>query len=169
MSNKGIWQLAANIKLLVLDVDGVLTDGSLRFDAEGKEQKTFHARDGYGMRALMRSGVEIAIISGRNSRPVEARMQELDIRYVYLGQSNKIATLEALIQELGITLAEVAYVGDDVPDLECMNVVGLSVAVRDAHTSVRNAASWSTTLPGGRGAVREVCDLLMDARQVVTT
>ena len=169
MTNKGVWQRAAAIKLLVLDVDGVLTDGRLFFDAEGREQKVFHARDGYGMRALMRSGTEIAIISGRKSRPVEARMQELNIRYVHLGQSDKIATLNKLAADLKITLQEIAYVGDDMPDLECMQAVGLAVAVNDAHQSVRKAADWRTTLPGGSGAVREVCDLLMDAQQVIRT
>ena len=169
MTNKGVWQRAAAIQLLVLDVDGVLTDGRLFFDAEGREQKVFHARDGYGMRALMRSGKEIAIISGRNSRAVEARMQELDIRYVYLGQSDKIATLNKLAADLKITLQEIAYVGDDMPDLECMHAVGLAVAVNDAHQSVRKAADWRTTLPCGLGAVREVCDLLMDAQQVIRT
>jgi len=167
MTKKGIWQRAAGIKLLVLDVDGVLTDGRLLFDAEGREQKVFHARDGYGMRALMRYGTELAIISGRKSRPVEARMKELDVPYVYLGQSDKVATLNMLIQELGIKLQQVAYVGDDIPDLTCMQAVGLSVAVHDAHPTVRKQANWRTTLPGGRGAVREVCDLLIDAQQVV--
>ncbi|MFT4591879.1 MAG: 3-deoxy-D-manno-octulosonate 8-phosphate phosphatase (KDO 8-P phosphatase) [Gammaproteobacteria bacterium] len=167
MTKKGIWQRAAGIKLLVLDVDGVLTDGRLLFDAEGREQKVFHARDGYGMRALMRYGTELAIISGRKSRPVEARMKELDVPYVYLGQSDKVATLNKLIQELGIKLQQVAYVGDDIPDLACMQAVGLSIAVHDAHQTVRKQADWRTTLPGGRGAVREVCDLLIDAQQVV--
>ena len=167
MTKKGIWQRAAGIKLLVLDVDGVLTDGRLLFDAEGREQKVFHARDGYGMRALMRYGTELAIISGRKSRPVEARMKELDVPYVYLGQSDKVATLNMLIQELGIKLQQVAYVGDDIPDLTCMQAVGLSVAVHDAHPTVRKQANWRTTLPGGLGAVREVCDLLIDAQQIV--
>ena len=167
MTNKGIWQRAAGIKLLVLDVDGVLTDGRLLFDAEGREQKVFHARDGYGIRALMRSEIEVAIISGRKSRPVEARMQELDVRHVYLGQSDKISTLNKLAEQLGITLQQIAYVGDDMPDLECMQAVGLAVAVHDAHQTIRKASDWRTSLPGGRGAVREVCDLLMDAQQVI--
>jgi 3-deoxy-D-manno-octulosonate 8-phosphate phosphatase (KDO 8-P phosphatase) len=167
MTNKGIWQRAAGIKLLVLDVDGVLTDGRLLFDAEGREQKVFHARDGYGIRALMRSEIEVAIISGRKSRPVEARMQELDVRYVYLGQSDKIAILNQLAEELGITLQQIAYVGDDIPDLECMQACGLAVAVNDAHKTIRKISDWRTTLSGGRGAVREVCDLLMDAQQVI--
>ena len=167
MTNKGIWQRAAGIKLLVLDVDGVLTDGRLLFDAEGREQKVFHARDGYGIRALMRSDIEVAIISGRKSRPVEARMQELDVRYVYLGQSDKIATLNKLAEQLGITLQQIAYVGDDMPDLECMQAVGMSIAVHDAHQTIRKISDWRTSLPGGRGAVREVCDLIMDAQQVI--
>ncbi|MDG2155512.1 MAG: 3-deoxy-manno-octulosonate-8-phosphatase KdsC [Gammaproteobacteria bacterium] len=169
MTKKAIWQRAANIKLLVLDVDGVLTDGRLFFDAEGREQKVFHARDGYGMRALMRHGMELAIISGRKSRPVEARMKELDVAYVYLGQSDKINALNTLIKKLGIKLQQVAYVGDDIPDLECMQAAGLSIAVQDAHQTVRKQADWLTTAPGGSGAVREVCDLLIDAQQAVQT
>lgn len=169
MTKKAIWQRAANIKLLVLDVDGVLTDGRLFFDAEGREQKVFHARDGYGMRALMRHGIELAIISGRKSRPVEARMKELDVAYVYLGQSDKVDALNKLINKLGIKLQQVAYAGDDIPDLECMQAVGLSIAVRDAHQAVRKQADWLTTAPGGSGAVREVCDLLIDAQQIVQT
>jgi len=164
MTEHGIWKRAAAIKLLVLDVDGVLTTGALYFDAEGREQKVFHARDGYGMRALMRAGIEIAIISGRKSRPVEARMNELDIRHVYLGQNNKIKTLEDLTEKLGITMNEVAYVGDDMPDKVCMEAVGLAIAVHDAHSSIRRIADWRTTLPGGRGAVREVCDLIIDSQ-----
>ena len=97
----------------------------------------------------------------------KARMKELDVPYVYLGQSDKVATLNKLIQELGIKLQQVAYVGDDIPDLACMQAVGLSIAVHDAHQTVRKQADWRTTLPGGRGAVREVCDLLIDAQQVV--
>ena len=96
-------------------------------------------------------------------------MKELDVPYVYLGQSDKVATLKKLIQELGIKLQQVAYVGDDIPDLECMQAVGLSVAVHDAHQTVRKQADWRTTLPGGHGAVREVCDLLIDAQQVAQT
>jgi len=165
MTGHGIWKRAAAIKLLVLDVDGVLTDGCIAFDADGREQKVFHARDGYGMRALMHNGVEIAIISGRKSKPVETRMDELGIKHVFLGEKDKISKLNSLTETLGITFAEIAYVGDDAPDLDCMAVVGLAVAVNDAHQSVRKVAHLCTALPGGRGAVREVCDLIIDARQ----
>jgi len=164
MTKHGIWKRAADVKLLVLDVDGVLTDGRLLFDADGKEQKVFHAKDGYGMRSLMRVGIEIAIISGRKSRPVQARMDELGVQHVFLGQSQKLDTLKTLAGKLGITLDQIAYMGDDVPDKECMEAVGLAVAVNDAHPAVRKIADLRTSLPGGRGAVREVCDLILDVQ-----
>jgi len=164
MTGPGVWKLAVEIRLLVLDVDGVLTDGSLYFDAEGHEQKVFNAKDGYGMRRLMKAGIQIAIISGRKSRPVQARMDELGIQHVFLGQNQKLETLEKLTEKLGLTLDQVAYVGDDAPDIECMETVGLAIAVNDAHTSVRKIAQLRTSLPGGRGAVREVCDLILDAQ-----
>jgi 3-deoxy-D-manno-octulosonate 8-phosphate phosphatase (KDO 8-P phosphatase) len=167
MTNKGVWQRAADIKLLVLDVDGVLTDGKLLFDAEGREQKVFHARDGYGIRALMQSKIEVAIISGRQSKPVTARMNELDVQHVYLGESNKISVLNQLAKKLKVSLQQIAYVGDDIPDFECMEAVGLAVAVHDAHQKIRKISNWRTSLPGGNGAVREVCDLLMDSQQTI--
>jgi 3-deoxy-D-manno-octulosonate 8-phosphate phosphatase (KDO 8-P phosphatase) len=157
---------AAAIKLLALDVDGVLTDGRLFFDANGKEQKIFHARDGYGLRQAMRNGIEIAIISGRGCKAVVKRMQELGIHHVFLSQDDKITTLQTLTAKLGIESNQVAYVGDDLPDIKCMSLAGLAVAVADAHTDVRAMADWTTSLGGGMGAVREVCDLLISARNI---
>jgi len=156
-----VQSLAAKIRLLVLDVDGVLTDGQLYFDAAGKECKVFHARDGYGIRRVLDAGIEVAIISGRKSKAVENRAAELGIAHVYLKTVNKLEVLEKLIAKLGINHDAVACVGDDVPDLACLEKAGLAVAVADAHQDLDAVADWHTHLGGGRGAVREVCDLLL--------
>ena len=156
--------LAADIRLLVLDVDGVLTDGSLHFDAKGKECKVFHARDGFGIRRVLESGIEVAIISGRKSVPVEKRAAELGITHVFLGIKDKPSVLRELTSKLKIELSAVASVGDDVPDKGCMELAGLAVAVADAHPDLDAVADWHTHLGGGHGAVREVCDLLLTAR-----
>lgn len=149
------------VKLLVLDVDGVLTDGRLYFDAEGREQKVFHVRDGYGIKALQDSGVAVAVISGRSSVAVEVRVAELGIEHVLLGQDNKVRALDQIADKLGVPMSAVACVGDDTPDIEIMSSAGLGIAVADAHPDVIAAADWTTKLGGGAGAVREVCDLLM--------
>lgn len=156
-----VQSLARKIRLLVLDVDGVLTDGRLHFDAAGKEFKVFHARDGYGIRRLLKAGIRVAIISGRQSVAVKKRAAELGIDYVYLKVDNKLAVLTDLIEQLKITYEAVACVGDDVPDLACMEKAGLAVAVADAHPDLDAVADWHTHLGGGHGAVREVCDLLL--------
>jgi len=154
---------AADIRLLVLDVDGVLTDGRLPFDANGGECKVFHVRDGYGIRRLLETGIEVALISGRKSVAVKKRAEELCIRHVYLGAKDKLPTLQTLAGKLGLSLGHIAYVGDDVPDLACMQAVGLPIAVADAHSDLDAVADWHTHLGGGQGAVREVCDLLLSA------
>jgi len=159
--SKSIRQQAASVKLLVLDVDGVLTDGRLHFDAEGREQKVFHVRDGYGIKALQSSGVAVAVISGRSSVAVETRVAELGIRHFRLGQNDKSEALRHILDELSIPMSAVACIGDDTPDLEIMRSAGLGIAVADAHPDVIAAADWTTRLGGGAGAVREVCDLLM--------
>jgi 3-deoxy-D-manno-octulosonate 8-phosphate phosphatase (KDO 8-P phosphatase) len=159
-----VHSLASKIRLLVLDVDGVLTDGRLHFDAKGNEFKVFHARDGYGIRRVLQAGIEVAIISGRKSVAVEKRAAELDIRHVFLGVKNKPAVLNELTTKLGVRMQEAAFVGDDVPDLRCMQEAGLAVAVADAHPDLEAVADWHTSLGGGTGAVREVCDLILAAR-----
>ena len=159
---------AAKVRLLVLDVDGVLTDGRLQFDAKGNEFKVFHARDGYGIRRALGSGLEIAIISGRKSVPVEKRARELGIKHVYLGIDDKPAALKKLLEKVGCDMSEAAYVGDDVPDMQCMQLVGLAIAVADAHAELDAVADWHTTHDGGRGAVREVCDLLLTAQDILS-
>lgn len=155
---------AARLKLLILDVDGVLTDGRLFFDNQGLEYKCFHARDGHGIKLLRQTGVEVAVISGRKSNSVALRMQSLGIEHVYQGYENKIAAFENLMQKLGVDPVQVAHVGDDVLDLPIMTRVGLAIAVDDANFAVKQRAHWCTTLPGGQGAVREVCDLIMQAQ-----
>ena len=155
---------AAAIRLLILDVDGVLTDGRLLMGDDGAEYKCFHTRDGHGMKQLMNSGVEIAIISGRQSSAVTRRMAELGVARVAQGQADKQASYEQLLQELELTPNQVAYMGDDSPDLAIMQQIGLSAAVADAHELTLNGADWLASKPGGLGAVREFCDLLLQAQ-----
>jgi 3-deoxy-D-manno-octulosonate 8-phosphate phosphatase (KDO 8-P phosphatase) len=153
--------MAPAIRLLVLDVDGVLTDGRLYFGPRGEALKAFHVRDGVGIRELQRAGLEIAVISGRRSPMVAARCRELGVRHVVQGVGDKLAALTRLCVRLKLTPAACACVGDDLPDVPLMRVAALSFAVADAHRAARRAADVVTRLPGGRGAVREVCDHLL--------
>ena len=152
------------IKLLILDVDGVLTDGRLFFDHNGVEYKCFHARDGHGIKLLRQTGVEVAVISGRKSNSVALRMQSLGVELVYQGHENKVGAFEEIISQLNISPLQAAHVGDDLLDLPIMRRVGLAIAVQDANFAVKERADWCTQAVGGRGAVREVCDLLMQAQ-----
>ena len=160
----GATPLAA-IELLVLDVDGVLTDGRLRYGAGGEVEKVFHVRDGHGIKALQAAGVRVAVISGRESRAVAQRCAELGISEVLQGVADKAAAFEALIARLGVTPRSCACVGDDTPDIALMARTGLAVAVADAHADARRAAHRRTRLPGGAGAGRDVCDWLLAARR----
>lgn len=155
---------ARRVRLLVLDVDGVLTDGRIHMTERGEETKVFHVRDGSGLVALRGAGVDVAIISGRNSPAVDRRAGELGIRHVRQGAGDKGAALDVLLRELGVGDAEVGCVGDDTPDVPLFRRAGLAIAVADAHPSAKAAAHWVTTLAGGQGAVREVCDLLLATR-----
>ena len=159
-----ILQRAARIRLVVFDVDGVLTDGGLFIDTEGREHKVFHSRDGHGMKMLQESGVAIAIITGRSSPAVAHRMASLGIEHVYQGQQDKLPAFRALLQSLSLVPEQAAYVGDDVVDLPVMRQVGLAVAVQDAHELVKRHAHWITSHAGGRGAARDVCELIMEAQ-----
>ncbi len=161
---QAVLEKAKKLKLLILDVDGVLTDGKLFFDNEGNEYKAFHSRDGHGIKLLRQTGVEVAVISGRKSNSVALRMKNLGIEYVYQGHENKIAAFNEIIEKLRITPDQAAHVGDDLLDLPIMTRVGLAIAVDDANFAVKQRADWCTTLPGGHGAVREVCDLIMQAQ-----
>lgn len=154
---------ARKIRLLVLDVDGVLTDGRLFISPSGEEFKVFHVRDGSGLVAVQRQGVAVAIISGRDSEAVTRRAGELGIRHVRQGVADKAAELAALMRELGVSPAETACVGDDTPDIPMLKAAGLAIAVADAHPALRPVAHWVTPTRGGRGAVRDVCDLLLSA------
>jgi len=152
------------IKLVALDVDGVLTDGNLYFSARGETFKVFHARDGHGIKLLMGSGVEVAAISGRRSAAVTARMRELKVRHVVQGCSDKVAALRKLTLRLGIEPLKCACMVDDTVDLPLMSAVGFAAAVADAHPLVLAAAHWISAAPGGRGAVREFVDSILRAR-----
>lgn len=151
------------LRTLVLDVDGVLTDGRLWFGADGEALKVFHVRDGYGIKALLRAGIEVVVISGRRSAAVERRCAELGIRHVRQGVEDKVTAFRELLALVGGTEATSACVVDDTPDLPLMAAVAFPVAVADAHPDVRAAARYVTAAPGGLGAVREVCDLLVEA------
>ncbi len=159
-----ITEKAKKIKLLILDVDGVLTDGKLFFDNDGNEYKSFHARDGHGIKLLRQTGVEVAVISGRKSNSVALRMKSLGIEHVYQGHENKLAAFNEVLQKLNITPDQAAHMGDDLLDLPLMTRVGLSIAVADANFAVVARADWCTLLSGGNGAVREVCDFIMQAQ-----
>ncbi len=158
------WQRAQNIRLLILDVDGVLTDGRLYFDAKGEALKVFHVRDGHGIKLAQRAGIEVALVSGRRSDPAYHRAKELGVSRFHEGVRDKVAVLEEIMAAMQIEATQVAAVGDDLVDLPLMSRVGLAVAVADAVPEVLAAAHWVTSLPGGRGAVRQGCDLLLKAQ-----
>lgn len=151
---------AAAIRLLVLDVDGVLTDGRLYFSAEGEALKAFHVRDGAGIVQLRKLGLTVAVISGRTSRAVDYRMRELGVSHVKQGIGDKQQALQALLNELNLDRQALACIGDDTPDIPMLKMAHLAVAVQDAHPQVRAAAHYVTQQAGGQGAVREVCDLI---------
>ncbi len=162
-----ILEIAKQIRLVIFDVDGVLTDGGLIFDESGREYKVFNVKDGQGIKMLRDGGVEIAVISARESKSVSVRMTSLGVKHVYQGQDDKGLAFDDLCEKLSINPRHVAYVGDDVPDLRLFSRVGLAIAVADAHVAVRQRADWCTSLAGGRGAAREVCDLILTAKQML--
>lgn len=164
-----ILEKAAQIKLAIFDVDGVLTDGSLFFGDDGEEYKAFYSRDGLGMQLLQKTGVDIAVITARSSQVVEHRMRNLGIAHVYQGRMNKLLAFEEILAKLGVTPAQTAYAGDDVVDLPVMHKVGLAIAVQDAHPFVKQHAHWITQHGGGRGAARDVCELIMQAQGTLET
>ena len=164
---KDINEKAARIRLVIFDVDGVLTDGSLFVGDDGQEYKAFNSRDGHGIKMLLKYGVEIAIITGRTSKVVEHRMANLGINHIYQGKLDKLPAYEELRAKLGISPEETAYVGDDVVDLPVMRRVGLAIAVQDAHPLVLRHSHWQTPSTGGRGAARDVCEMLMEAKGVL--
>ena len=155
---------ASRIKLVAFDVDGTLTDGRLWLTEDGREIKTFHVHDGLGIKRLSRHGIEVALISARVSHAVELRAEQLGIDHVYQGKQDKRGCLEDILRGSGLTAAQAAYVGDDLPDLAPMSICGLAVAVVNARPEVVQAAHWQTQARGGRGAAREVCDFILAAQ-----
>jgi len=155
---------ARAVRLLALDVDGVLTDGRLWYDNSGEELKAFHIQDGLGIKLLQGTGVTVAIITGRTSALVARRAAELGITHVIQGREDKLVALRSLCRELNIELAEVAYLGDDLPDLSAICGVGLGMTVADGHALMAKHAHYRTTRSGGFGAVREACELIMQAQ-----
>lgn len=162
-----IFQKAAAIKLLILDVDGVLTNGKIYFTESGAEYKAFNTKDGLGIKLLLKTGVTIGIISGRESASVEQRLRPLGVKYIYQKQNNKLLALKKLTTKLKLTKQQIAYVGDDLTDLPILTQVGLSIAVADADDFVKQHVDWITKSPGGMGAVREACELIMQAQNTL--
>ncbi len=162
-----LFQRAAEIQLLICDVDGVFTDGRIYLSPEGEALKTFHTRDGYGIKCLMSAGVEIAVITGRKSLMVEQRMASLGIKHLYQGQEDKTVAYLDLLSQLPISAKNIAYIGDDLIDWPVMSQVGFSVCVKDGHPLLVQRANFITRTPGGYGAVREICDLILEARQEI--
>ncbi|HLF31597.1 MAG TPA: HAD-IIIA family hydrolase [Xanthomonadales bacterium] len=155
---------AGKIRLLALDVDGVLTDGSLYYDQAGNELKAFSTRDGLGIKALQKFNIRVAIISGRRSAIVAHRAGELAIDFVYQGIENKLDAFNDLLEKTGCSEEEACYAGDDWTDIPVLDRVGLSVTVPDADALLRNRVHWVTERGGGKGAVREICDLILQAQ-----
>jgi 3-deoxy-D-manno-octulosonate 8-phosphate phosphatase (KDO 8-P phosphatase) len=155
---------AKNIRLLALDVDGVLTDGRLYFDNQGNEMKSFSTRDGLGMRLLDEAGIVLALITARSSNIVAQRAANLGIEHIYQGSNRKLDAYNHLLADTGIEESEVCYAGDDWLDIPLLDRVGLAVTVADADEVVKSRAHWVTSRPGGRGAVREICDLILAAQ-----
>lgn len=153
--------LPANVRLAAFDVDGVLTDGRFWLSADGVETKAFHTQDGYGLKMLLRAGVEVAIISSRSSEAVRLRMDELGVRHVLQGIANKVEAFRTLIADLKLSPADCVYAGDDMPDLPLLQEVGFAVAVANAVPEIKAACDYTTRAPGGAGAVREICEMLL--------
>ena len=159
-----IVEIAKQIKLLICDVDGVFSDGLVYMGNNGEELKTFHTRDGYGVKSLMNAGIEIAIITGRKSQIVTNRMSALGITLIYQGQDDKVKAYQDICEKLNIAPQYTGYIGDDLIDWPVMEKVALKVCVADGHPLLRQKANYVTQINGGHGAVREVCDLILQAR-----
>lgn len=154
---------AARVRLACFDVDGVMTDGGLYYSDAGHEAKRFHVLDGLGLKLLLASGFEVAVITARDTKAVATRMRDLGIRHVFAGVEDKRACMLTLARTLGLEASQVAHVGDDLPDLGLMAAVGFAVTVANAHPRIAQVAHWQTARRGGDGAVREVCELILAA------
>lgn len=155
------------IKLLACDVDGVFSDGRIYLGNQGEELKAFHTRDGYGIKALINAGIEVAIITGRQSQIVTNRMTALGVKHIIQGEEQKSIALQRLQDQLGINVSETAALGDDCPDLGMFDNAMLNIAVEDAHPTVLRHANYVTKNRGGFGAVREVCDIILDCKKLL--
>jgi 3-deoxy-D-manno-octulosonate 8-phosphate phosphatase (KDO 8-P phosphatase) len=155
---------AKKIELVIFDIDGVMTDGGLFFDNQGGEYKAFNSLDGHGLRMLQECGVRVAVITGRKSELVEHRMRDLGVSLLYQGYRDKKPAFKALLKEVGLRKDQITYVGDDVVDLPVMSQLDFAIAVQNAHPFVKQHAHWITNRSGGKGAVRDVCEFLLEAR-----
>jgi len=163
-SKEDLLNIARHIKLLILDVDGVLTDGSIMLDNEENEFKSFHVRDGHGIKMLKKAGLIVAMVTGRHSQVVERRARELGITDVYQDCHDKMIPYRQLLEKYSVDSGKVAYIGDDIVDLPLLHMAGFSIAVADAAEEAKGAAMMITKSTGGRGAVREVSDFLLKAK-----
>jgi 3-deoxy-D-manno-octulosonate 8-phosphate phosphatase (KDO 8-P phosphatase) len=164
MKNSELSEKLKSIRLLLLDVDGVLTDGALIYSHDGRETKIFNVRDGLGLKLAMAAGIQVGIVTGRKSTALDHRCRDLGIRHSFAGIQDKAKILEIIVEQTGVAPEQTAFIGDDLPDLPLMRRVGLSIAVADASKTVLQNADWATTAAGGCGAVREVCEALLKAR-----
>ena len=162
---KHIIDKAKKIKCLITDVDGVLTNGLLYLDNQGQEVKAFHIQDGMGLKLLMAAGIDVAVITTSRNTVIDHRMQQLGITHYFKGQVDKRDAYQSLKSRLQLSDDAFAYVGDDLPDLAIIKQVGLGIAVANAVAAVKQGAAWQTELPGGAGAIREVCDFILEAQQ----
>jgi 3-deoxy-D-manno-octulosonate 8-phosphate phosphatase (KDO 8-P phosphatase) len=167
--DESVFNIAKSIRLLICDVDGVFSDGLIYMGNQGEELKTFHTRDGYGVKSLMKAGIDVAIITGRQSQIVENRMKALGISLIYQGQENKLDAYDEICRHLNVSPEHIGYIGDDMIDWPVMEKVGLKVCVADGHPLLASRATYVTQIVGGRGAVREVCDLILQARDELET
>lgn len=165
MTSNDFHKKFAEVKLLILDVDGVLTDGRITLNAQGEELISFHVHDGFGIKQLQKIGLEIAVISGRDTKAVAHRLAFLGIKHVFLGQHEKLTAFNALLKTLTITAENVAFIGDDLPDVPLMQQVGLAICVNNGTAIAKKTAHFCTEKAGGHGAVREICDLIWAAKQ----
>lgn len=152
------------IKMLLLDVDGVLTQGEIIYDDRGVESKIFNVRDGLGLRLVMRAGIQVAVVTSRRSQALYRRCRDLDINFIFDGVKDKTAVLDLLLKKIPLRAENILFIGDDLPDIALMKRVGLAVAVADAGEPVRAVADLITTSPGGKGAVREICEHILKAK-----
>ena len=159
----------AGIKMLAMDVDGILTNGLLYYSEQGEHLKTFSIKDGLGIKLLQNNGIETAIITGRSSRMVELRASELAINYVIQGREDKLIALRDLSSQSGLSMEQIAYIGDDLPDLSAIISCGFGATVSDAHSAVKEHADWVSSRNGGDAAVRELADIILHAQELYTT